>query len=72
MKTILTIQGTHCNACKMLIEDISKDIAGIQSCSVDYATGRTEIEHDENADLVELAKEIEAAGNYKVNSPPIT
>ena len=68
MKTTITIKGTHCNACKMLIEDVSKDVAGIQSCSVDYATGKTEIEHNEDVDLHAFKKEIESLGNYKVEA----
>lgn len=67
MKKTITVQGTHCNACKALIEDIAKDIKGIQSCVVDFATGKTEIEYKSDADLEKFANEINALGNYKVN-----
>jgi len=66
MKTIITITGTHCNACKMLIEDICKESAGVKSCSVDFKTGKTTIEHDGKADLKKIKFEIEKAGYYKV------
>ena len=66
MKTTITIQGTHCNACKALIEDVAKDIQGINSCVVDFATGKTEIEYDEDANLQEFKKEVEGLGQYKV------
>lgn len=66
-KTTFTIQGTHCNACKALIEDVLReDVAGIASCAVDFHSGNTEIEHDESLDREDLKKKIEALGNYKV------
>ncbi len=66
MQTTITIQGTHCNACKALIEDVAKDIKGIQSCAVDFATGKTEIEYESDAALDNFAKEVGTLGNYKV------
>lgn len=66
MKTKITIQGTHCNACKALIEDVCKDIPGVQSCSVDFQTGETEIEHADNFDWQKLKQEIEDLGQYKL------
>lgn len=66
MKTIMTIKGTHCNSCKMLIEDICKDVAGVKSCTVDFKTGKTTIEHEAATDLKKIKFEIERAGDYKV------
>ncbi len=66
MKTNLTIKGTHCNACKMLIEDVCKDHKEVLSCTVDFTTGKTEIEHNEALDLETLKKEIENLGDYKI------
>ena len=66
MKTTITIKGTHCNACKMLIEDICKDVAGVKSCTVDFRSGKTTIEHEANVDLKRIKLEIERAGDYKV------
>lgn len=66
MKTNIIIKGTHCNACKALIEDVAKDIKGIQSCAVDFATGKTEIEYESEAALNNFATEVDALGNYKV------
>ena len=66
MKTILTIKGTHCKACKMLIEDVCKDNKEVSSCVVDFDTGRTEIVHNGLLDLASLTKEIEDVGEYKV------
>lgn len=66
MKKIITIQGTHCNACKALIEDVAKDLQGIQSCTVDFTTGKTEIEYESDIAITNFAKEINALGNYKV------
>jgi copper chaperone CopZ len=67
MKTInVIIEGTHCNACKLLIEDVSKEIKGVTSCKVDFQTGKTVIEHDGNFNLGLFKKEIESLGQYKV------
>ena len=69
MKTTLTIQGTHCAACKALIEDVAKDTKGIHACEVDFKTGTTDIEYDESVDWAAFKKEIESFGDYKVNLP---
>ncbi len=66
MKTIITVKGTHCNACQALIEDIANDIKGIHACAVDFTTGKTEIEYDKDANLQEFKKEVEELGNYAV------
>ena len=64
--TVITIRGTHCNACKLLIEDVAKDAKGVKSCHVDFQTGRTAIEHDEHFDMNLFVREIEGLGEYKV------
>ena len=66
MKTIFYIKGTHCNSCKVLIEDVCKETEGVINCNVDFKTGKTEIEHTEKLNLETLKKEIESLGNYKV------
>jgi cation transport ATPase len=66
MKTTITVKGTHCKSCKVLIEDICEDSTGVKSCTVDFKTGKTVIEHEKGADLKKLKKEIEAEGDYKV------
>ena len=65
MKTTLTIKGTHCNSCKLLIEDVCKD-AGAKSCNVNFKTGETIVEHEESFDLQTFKKEVEAIGQYQV------
>lgn len=64
--TTIHIVGTHCKACKSLIEDVCKDIEGVQSCNVDFQTGNTVIEHEEGLNLQLLKKEIEELGQYTV------
>ena len=64
--TTVTIQGTHCNACKMLIEDAASEIKGVKSCSVNFQTGETVVEHDEGLDWQTFKKEIENLGKYKL------
>lgn len=59
MQTTLKITGMHCDSCKLLIEDVCQDFAGVTSCSVDRATGIAAIEHDPSCDLTALTKEID-------------
>jgi copper chaperone CopZ len=68
MQTTITITGTHCKACKMLIEDVCKEVPGVKSCNVDFETGKTEIGHDENLNWDILQKEIENLGEYKIKN----
>ncbi len=67
MKTIISIKGTHCRSCKLLIEDVCKDIKGVKLCEVDFQTGKTTIEHDENFDSNLFKQEIENLGQYKID-----
>ena len=64
--TVIKIDGTHCNACKLIIEGVCKDIKGVKSCCVDFQTGKTFIEHDEHFSLDALKQEVEDLGQYKV------
>ncbi len=66
-KTTIFIKGTHCSACKMLIEDVCKETKGVISCTVDFKSGKTGLEHDENLDWNILKKEVESLGDYKVD-----
>lgn len=65
--TKVTIKGTHCNACKLLIEDVCSEIKGVILCSVNFTTGETVIEHDRNFNFELFKKEIESLGPYKIN-----
>lgn len=66
MQTIIMIRGTHCKACKMLIEDACKGVRGVESCTVDYVSGKTVITHNDTLDRDMLKKEIESAGTFAV------
>ena len=68
-KTItITIGGTHCKACKLLIEDVCKEKNGVKSCHVDFLTGKTVIEHDEHFNLDSFKEEVESLGQYSLES----
>lgn len=66
MKTVIKVQGTHCNSCKVLIEEVCSEMPGVKSCTVDFKTGKTVIEHEGKLDLKKLKQEIEELGEYKV------
>lgn len=65
-KTTLHIKGTHCASCKALIEDVCSEIPNIKSCTVNFQTGETIIEHEDSLDWSSVKREIEALGNYSV------
>lgn len=70
MQTIITIKGTHCNACKMLIEDVCSEIKGVKSCAVNFQTGETIVEHEKELNWEAFKKEIEDLGEYKIELRP--
>ena len=69
MKTTIIVKGTHCESCKALIEDVASEIPGITSCTVDYKTGITVVEHEGSVDWGAFKKEVEGLGEYKVEMP---
>lgn len=68
--TILTVEGTHCESCKVLLEEVIRAAPGVHACTVDFATGKTEIEHDDTLDWDKLKQEVEQLGQYRVELPP--
>ncbi len=66
MQATIHIQGTHCNACKLLIEDVCEEIKGAKACTVNFQTGETVIEHDESFDWQAFKKDVEGLGKYTV------
>lgn len=68
-KTTFHIKGTHCASCKALIEDVCSEIPDIKSCTVNFQTGETTIEHEDALDWLSVKREIETLGNYSVEIP---
>lgn len=67
MQTILTIAGTHCRACQTLLEEVASEQPGVQTCSVDFTTGHTVIEHDVGFNPAEFARAVNELGPYQLN-----
>lgn len=68
--TILTVAGTHCGSCKVLLEEVCREVPGVQSCTVDFRTGRTEIVHNGLLDWTTLQRAVgELGGQYRVKLP---
>ena len=65
MTTRLKIVGMHCNACKLLIEDVAMEAAGVTDCVVDVAAGTALITHDVSFAPADLIREIGSLGDYK-------
>lgn len=68
-KTLIHIKGTHCKACKALIEDVASEIGAIHSCNVNFETGETVIEHDDNLDWSHFKNEVESLGEFNMEIP---
>lgn len=66
MTTNLEIKGMHCGSCKVLIEDVCKDIEGVTSCVVDVQGESAVVEHDSSVDTEKLVTEVSSLGDYKV------
>ncbi|MDP3793731.1 MAG: cation-translocating P-type ATPase, partial [Candidatus Uhrbacteria bacterium] len=49
MKTKLQIQGMHCASCALTIERALKKVTGVQEASVNYATERATVTHEETS-----------------------
>ena len=67
MITTLHITGLHCASCKMLIEDVAKDIPGVTSAVVDSEKMTATIEHEDSVQPETIRKEIENIGEYKAS-----
>lgn len=68
MKINFHIKGTHCQSCKLLIEDVCRDLPEVTACTVNAETGDAELEYTEGLDLGLVKKEIEALGSYTVEN----
>ncbi|MBU0731267.1 sulfite exporter TauE/SafE family protein [Patescibacteria group bacterium] len=71
MTTIkINIKGTHCQSCQTRIENEVKTLAGINDISVDYSSGDTKIDFEENkVSKAAIVKKIESL-NYSVPEAP--
>ncbi|MBP7005855.1 heavy-metal-associated domain-containing protein [Patescibacteria group bacterium] len=66
MTTTFRVEGMHCASCKYLIEDVCREIPGIQSGVLDFDRKILAIEHASEADLSLVEKEIAKVGDYRV------
>lgn len=55
----INITGTHCQACKKLIEKRIMAISGVDKVDVDYLTGKTQITADNEITKDKIAKALE-------------
>lgn len=66
MQTKFTITGMHCASCKRLIEDVVKDISGVEECLVDFEHGTATINHSDTLELSQIETSISELGDYTV------
>ncbi len=76
MKThTLYVKGTHCSACKILIEDIVGEHAGIKNVCVDLKKETVQIETDHEVSPHSLAQELGKlleANKYEISTEKMT
>jgi copper chaperone CopZ len=60
MKTTVSIPGIHCEACSVLIKDVSSEFTSIKNVDVDIDTKKVTIDHEEDFDLQRWKSEIES------------
>lgn len=59
---IINITGTHCPACKKLIEKRIISIAGVDSVDVNFTSGETKIIGDKEITKAEIKNVLEGTG----------
>lgn len=65
MKTTLTIEGMHCGACAMNLDDALEDLDGVRRSKTSYARASTKIEYDETQVTLEALQGIVSDLGYK-------
>lgn len=66
-KTIIQIDGMHCNSCALNIDFDLEDLPGVKSAKTNYAKQVTEVEYDQDKITPEqILKQIQKTG-YQVN-----
>lgn len=48
MKAILRIEGMHCGACAMNVDDALEELDGVRRSNTSFGRGRTKLEYDES------------------------
>ena len=67
--TEFMVRGTHCTACKALIEDVCAELPGVKRCTVNYTTGQTTVVHEPAIDIRQIVAAIDELGPYQVVRP---
>ena len=65
MEKTIRVSGMHCSSCKMLIEEVSGEIHGVEKVSADFENGEVSLSVENESVLPKVRKAIEEVG-YKV------
>ncbi len=65
MEKTFRVGGMHCKSCKMLLEDVLGEVAGIEKASADEVKGLVKLRLS-GAEAVLLAKKAIESQGYKV------
>lgn len=67
MTTTITIKGTHCHSCQILLEEVIAEIPGVSQVRVDFSSGRTVIEHDRQLPWEKVQQAMKSVGDYQLD-----
>ncbi len=62
METNLEITGMTCGMCVQHVTTALQDVAGVQSATVDLASGTATVQHDGSTDTARLIEAVDEAG----------
>ena len=71
MTTNFLIKGTHCPACKMVLEESISELPGVHSVVINFENGETVLDHDNDFNWGALRMVVEGEGNYRVELPQV-
>lgn len=67
-KTVIQIDGMHCNSCALNIDFDLEDLPGVKSSKTSYAKQLSEVEYDQDKlSLDQIQKQIQKTG-YRTKS----
>lgn len=66
-RTILFVEGMHCQGCEMLLKDIIQELEGIKLVEASHTNGEISVEFDESRISEKSIREIIKREGYKID-----
>ena len=68
MKVKLGVEGMHCGACAMHVDDALEDLEGVHSSKTSFARARVKVDYDPERVSAEQLREAIVAAGYGVGA----